>query len=257
MTNKKLNAVHVWKQMQDVLIPRLRLPVIERAVYTYLLRHSRLEGKRQLCFSIGSLARGACLSTTSVRRAVRCLVTAGVLRLVERSRAGHTVEVRLPDEIPALHAQKRARARAARPAGEANLEDVDFLESRALRNALYTREAGCCFYCLRRLAPMTRCLDHVVPRVRKGRNSYRNLVSACTECNSQKAARRAGNFLRWLFREGRLTATELKGRLCALGKLTSGMLRPRLPGPRTSGTKSPRHHKRPLSPGAFRRQVQV
>ena len=256
MTSEKINAVQVWKQMQDVLIPRLRLPVIERAVYTYLLRHSRLEGKRQLCFSIGSLARGACLSTTSVRRAVRCLVTAGVLRLVERSRAGHTVEVRLPDEIPAVHAQKRARG-VARPTGAANLEDVDFLETRALRNALYTREGGCCFYCLRRLAPMTRCLDHVVPRVCKGRNSYRNLVSACTECNSQKAARRAGNFLRWLFREGRLTATELKGRLLALGKLTSGKLRPRLPSPRTSGMKSPRHHKRPSLTGAFRRQVQV
>ena len=215
--------------MEDLVISRLRLSPIERAVYSYLLRHSRLEGKPQLRFSIASLARGACLSTTSVRRAVRRLVTAGVLRLAERSRAGHTVEVRLPEEILALHSQKRAGGRASRPAAAANLEDVDFLETRALRGAIYAREGGFCFYCLHRLTPMTRCLDHVVPRVQKGRNSYRNLVSACTECNSQKAARRAANFLRWLYREGRLTAAELTGRLLALGKLASGKLRPPLP----------------------------
>lgn len=232
MKNKKLDAVHVWKEMEDVLVPRLRLSVIERAVYSYLLRHSRLEGKPQLCFSIGSLARGACLSTTSVRRAVRSLVATGVLRLAGRSRAGHAVEVRLPAEIHAVYAKNRAGG-GARRSGAPSLEDVDFLETRALRQALYTREGGCCFYCLRRLAPMTRCLDHVVPRVRKGRNSYRNLVSACTECNSQKAARRAANFLRWLYREGRLTAAELKGRLRALVGLAAGKLRPRLPSPAT------------------------
>jgi len=42
------------------------------------------------------------------------------------------------------------------------------------------------------------CLDHVVPRVNSGRNSYRNLVSRCTECNSQKNQRAAPDFLRWL-----------------------------------------------------------
>jgi 5-methylcytosine-specific restriction endonuclease McrA len=74
-----------------------------------------------------------------------------------------------------------------------------------------------------------RCIDHVVPRVRKERNSYRNLVGCCAECNSQKREQRAKDFLRWLYREGRLTAAELKGRLCALGKLKSGKLRPRIP----------------------------
>ncbi len=233
MTNKRLNAVLVWKQTQDVLVPRLRLSVIDRAVYAYLFRHSRLEGKLQLRFSIVSLARGACLSTTSVRRAVRRLVAKGLLRLVERSRAGHVVEVRLPEEIRVVQAQKRAASGAVRPASAVNLESADFLETPALRPALYAREGGRCFYCLSRLTPMTRCLDHVVPRVRKGRNSYRNLVTACTECNAQKSARRAGDFLRWLFREGRLTAAELKGRLRALGKLASGKLRPRLPSPGT------------------------
>ena len=42
MKNKKLNAVHVWKQLEDLAVPRLHLSVHERAAYSHLLRHSRL-----------------------------------------------------------------------------------------------------------------------------------------------------------------------------------------------------------------------
>src|SRR5207245_1438495 len=69
MKSKKLNAVHVWKQMEDLVVPRLRLSVIDRVVYSYLLSHGRLEGRLELRFSILWLARGACLSTASVRKA--------------------------------------------------------------------------------------------------------------------------------------------------------------------------------------------
>jgi hypothetical protein len=62
MKNKKLNAVHVWKQMEDLVVPRLHLSVFDRAVYSHLLRHSRLEGRPELRFSIQWLARGACVS---------------------------------------------------------------------------------------------------------------------------------------------------------------------------------------------------
>jgi 5-methylcytosine-specific restriction endonuclease McrA len=75
-----------------------------------------------------------------------------------------------------------------------------------------------------------RCLDHVIPRVQLGRNSYRNLVSCCVECNSLKGERMAGDFLRWLFREGKLTTAELSGRLRALAELASGKLRPAIEG---------------------------
>ena len=71
-----------------------------------------------------------------------------------------------------------------------------------------------------------RCLDHVVPRARLGRNSYRNLVSCCLQCNSQKRDRSAGDFLRRLYRERRLTAPELTARLRALDALVSGKLPP-------------------------------
>jgi hypothetical protein len=45
MKNKKTNAELGWKQLEDQLVPRVRLSVIERTVYAHLLRHTRLEGK--------------------------------------------------------------------------------------------------------------------------------------------------------------------------------------------------------------------
>lgn len=239
MKNKKPNAEQVWKQLEDVLVPRLCLSVVERAVYCHLLRHSRLEGKLRLRFSIKSLGRGTRLSDSPVREAVRRLVDQGALRLVRRSKTGHVVEVRVPEEIRGVRfdaakvdggvllatgqARQDGQTRVPRAA---KLEEIDFMQTKALRQAIHSREGGRCFYCLRRLAPTVRCLDHVAPRAQSGRNCYRNLVSCCLECNSQKGERLAGDFLRWLYRERRLTAGELTGRLGALGTLASGKLRP-------------------------------
>jgi hypothetical protein len=228
MKNRKINAVHVWKQLEDLAVPRLHLSAFDRAVYSHLLRHSRLEGKPELRFSIQWLARGACVSGWTVRKAVRNLVAKGALRLAERGRAGHVVQVRLPEEIRSVRVgQIAARASGRRP-NASNLEKADFLETPALRQAIHARENGLCFYCLHRLTPTVLEIDHVVPRVRGGHNGYRNLVSSCTECNSRKGERRAEDFLRWLWREGRLSADELSGRLRALAKLAAGKLRPSL-----------------------------
>src|SRR5712691_8923783 len=222
MKNKKPNAKHIWKQFEDLLVPRLRLSVIDRAVYSHLLRHSRLEGRLRLRFSILGLARHIRLSGGPTREAVRRLVAQGALRLVERSKAGHVVEVRLPDEIRAVMLN-RIESRAA-----VNIEEADFLQNRTLRKAIHAREGGQCFYCLRRITPTVQCLDHVVPRAQSGRNSYRNLVSCCMECNSQKGEKAAEDFLRRLYRERRLTPMELNGRLRALDALAAGKLPPPL-----------------------------
>jgi len=230
MTSKKMDGVQIWKQFEDLLIPGLRLSVIERAVYSHLLRHSRLEGKQRLLFSIGWCARGAGLSTFSVRKGVRQLAAKGALRLTERSKRGHVIEVRLPEEVRGVRARRAAEGQAERLHGAGDLEETDFLETRERREAIHAREGGHCFYCMRRVTAATRCIDHIIPQVRMGRNGYRNLVSSCSECNSQKGERRAQDFLRWLYREGRLESSELKERLRALEKLASGKLRPAVNG---------------------------
>jgi 5-methylcytosine-specific restriction endonuclease McrA len=108
------------------------------------------------------------------------------------------------------------------------LESTDFLKTWALRKTIHDRERGACFYCLRRTPANVQRLDHVVPRARFGRNSYRNLVSSCMECNTRKGDRPAPDFLRTLYRQGRLTPAELDARLRALKDLAAGKLRPSL-----------------------------
>jgi len=63
-----------------------------------------------------------------------------------------------------------------------------------------------------------------------GQNSYRNLVSCCLDCNSQKGERSAEEYVRWLYRERRLSDAELSGRLRALDDLAAGKLIPPLTG---------------------------
>jgi 5-methylcytosine-specific restriction endonuclease McrA len=234
MKTKKPNAELVWKQVEDLLVPRLCLSVIDRTAYSHLLRHTRLEGVLRLRFSIVWLARNIRLSPGPVREAVRRLVSQGALRLIKRSKAGHVVEVRLPGEIRGMRLtriERRAAAKekALRPRAAVNIEEMDFLHNKPLRKSIHARERGQCFYCLRRISSTVHSLDHVVPRSRSGPNSYRNLVSSCMECNVAKGEKAADDFLRRLYRERRLTAPELAGRLRALDALASGKLRPPLP----------------------------
>lgn len=249
MQPKKLNLKLLWMQFTDFLYPRLRLSITERAVYFYLLRHTRLEGKLQLHCSMPWLARGLGISSGPVRESVRRLAVLGAVRIAQRSKAGHILEVRLPEEMlaanpgmpavgsdvsaddplnplaatldPSIHPDPLAS-----PLPLVDLEKLDFLKTRALRNSIHLRERGYCFYCLRRTDAHTQCLDHVLPRVKAGCNSYRNLVSSCLECNSQKGEQSATDFLRSLYRDRRLTAAEFQAGLRRLDALTAGKLPP-------------------------------
>jgi predicted DNA-binding transcriptional regulator len=237
MKAAKLDAVQVCKEFEDVLAPRLKLSILERAVYSHLLRHSRHEGKLRLRFTILWLASNMGVTARRVRQAVRRLVEKGVLRLIERSNIGHVVEVLLPREVRAAHSNQSAPA-CSMPSGGANLEQLDFWRTRPLRLAIHAREAGLCFYCLRQTPGRDHCLDHVLPVAKAGTNSYRNLVSCCMDCNSRKRDVSAPDFLRRLFREGQLSRQELTGRLAALRALEAGKLRPKVSTGEQSGEAS-------------------
>jgi 5-methylcytosine-specific restriction endonuclease McrA len=239
MKNRNIDAGQVWKDFEDLLAPKLNFSVTDRAVYSHLFRHSRLEGKLRFQFSIPWLARGVGVARTTARDAVRRLIARGVLRLVERNgHAHHVVRLRLPSEIRAVHAAKIAAYRPAPTLRAAVDLEEDFLRTRPLRQAIHAREDGRCFYCLRSITCKRWCLDHVVPRAQSGRNSYRNLVSCCMDCNSLKADRDAVEFVRSLYRDRRLSAHELTGRLRALDDLAAGKLIPPLPVQRKTGNGS-------------------
>jgi 5-methylcytosine-specific restriction endonuclease McrA len=262
MKSKMPNSALVWKQLDDFLVPNLALNVFDRAVYSYLLRHSRLEGKCRLRFSIAWLASGVRVSEGAARPAVHRLLDRGVLRLVQRSKMGHLVEVLLPQEIraafPSFPGDRRALRPGSRPVNgwhhrrfdrSPNIDALDFFRTPSLPKAIHAREAGSCFYCLRRLHSAVQCLDHVVPQIRLGANSYRNLVSCCLECNSRKGQTPAADFVRRLYRERRLTTPELNARLRALDALASGKLRPTLATGASPTPRSTRHsrHRHPKS----------
>jgi 5-methylcytosine-specific restriction endonuclease McrA len=233
MKHKKINAVQVCKELEDDLAPRLKLSILDRAVYSHLLRHSRFEGKSRLRFSILWLANNMGVRGRSVRTAVRRLIHKGALRLIERSNLGHLVEVRLPSEVRTPRANPTGAAAQAKPL--VDLDTLDFMRTRDLRQAIHAREAGVCFYCLRQIPSRAHCLDHVVPQAAGGSNSYRNLASCCLDCNPQKSNRPAEDFLRELYREGRLSAKDLTARLLAVQTIAAGKLRPQVLSEKDAG----------------------
>ena len=226
MKAKKLDGVEVWKEFEDVAT-RLDLNVVERAVYSHLLLHTRIEGKLRERFTIAAVADKVRISRGPVREAMRRLADHGALRFVERRYSGHLLEVRLPAEVPAARRKRKASVPGKAP-GEDNLEQKNFLTSQAPRQAIHAREGGKCFYCRRRTSARSRCLDHVVPRAKSGQSSYRNVVSCCTECNWQKKDHAAADFLRELYRQGGLSRKDLSGGLRKLHALAAGKLRPQV-----------------------------
>jgi hypothetical protein len=87
MKPKKLNPGLLWMQFEDVLAPRLGLSVKERAVYSYLLRHSLVVGKLRLQFAVMALARTLGLSIGAARQAVRRLDELGLCACWNAARA--------------------------------------------------------------------------------------------------------------------------------------------------------------------------
>jgi len=57
------------------------------------------------------------------------------------------------------------------------------------RRNIYTRDNNLCQYCGRNFPSRELTLDHVVPRVQGGENTWSNLVCACVRCNARKGGR--------------------------------------------------------------------
>ena len=60
---------------------------------------------------------------------------------------------------------------------------------RLTRRNLYARDKNKCQYCGNRFSSSDLTIDHIVPRVQGGNNSWTNLVCACLRCNTKKGGR--------------------------------------------------------------------
>jgi len=208
----------LWIDIEDHLIPFLKLDAHLRSVYYHLVRRSRVVGQPTVKVSIDSLAQATGLST-QVRQHIRTLEAKGAVKIVSRDRTGTTIEVYIPSEIPGCVKNKVIT-------NGFNLETYDFYANPAGRRAIIEREGGRYFYCLRGINSDSAVLDHAVGQLIRLDNSYRNIVACCHECNSLKSGMAADDFIRELYRRGHLNAAEMKSRLSALAALQRGELKP-------------------------------
>lgn len=57
------------------------------------------------------------------------------------------------------------------------------------RRNIFARDENSCQYCGKRFSTSELTLDHIVPRSRGGKSSWKNLVCACVDCNVRKGGR--------------------------------------------------------------------
>jgi hypothetical protein len=219
----------VVEQVQDFLAPRL--DCYEQMIYHYLFRHTRLDGKQRITIGTRTIQarigagmgkEGSPPSQRVISDKLRTLERKGCIKILERSVQGTALEVLLPHEIPGVVVDTPQLS-------QEDIEILDFFNDPHRRLALFRREDGRCFWCLRGITEANYSLDHVSPRSGPVEDhTYRNLVACCWECNSRKQATGAEEFLRRLYRNGLLSADDHQKRVEALVALKSGRLVPML-----------------------------
>ncbi len=213
-------VIRVVTEIEDFLIPRKELDAHERALYYHLFRHSRMLGVEEMTFVISASPKRTGMTEFTARDRLRSLEKKDCLVISELTRNGVRLKLLLPEEIPGCLRSTEV-AEVAR-----SIEEIDFFKETKYRSAIFQREQGRCFYCLRKLSADGYALDHATAQVDRGDNSYRNIVAACHECNSRKAGMNAEDYCRLLYREGLLSADEMAKRMDSIGRLRNGDLIP-------------------------------
>lgn len=57
------------------------------------------------------------------------------------------------------------------------------------RMNIFLRDKFCCQYCGKQFKSHELTFDHVLPRVKGGKTTYTNIVSACISCNTKKGSK--------------------------------------------------------------------
>lgn len=220
-----MNLKAIIEDFEDYLAPKL--DTYEQAIYLYVFRHSRVQGKpsavigfksarRLIASGVGE--RGKPMAEGTCYEKLRSLEEKGCIRIVGTEHKGTRIELFLPSEIAGVTPQSKV-------ATEIALEEMDFFEISENRQLILLRESGKCFYCFRLIDRSNFVIDHIAKR-RTGGNTYTNVVAACRGCNNRKGELLADEYLRRLYREAVLSQEELTNRLQALEQLRSGALKP-------------------------------
>jgi len=63
------------------------------------------------------------------------------------------------------------------------------MKIRFSRANIYARDNKVCQYCEKKFKPQDLTLDHVIPKSVGGKTSWKNIVTSCKDCNTEKANR--------------------------------------------------------------------
>lgn len=212
----------VIEEIEDYLIPFLRLDSYERSLYYHLFRHTRLVGKAKTVFVISSAPKTVRLSEWAARNKLRTMDKKGCIKIVEVRRDGLEISVLLPNEIEGCVVEKGEEVESV------DIEAINFYSDPNYRETILKRENGECLYCRRKITKDNYVLDHLIPKLKGGDDSYRNIVAVCYECNSIKSGENANDFVRDLYRRCVLNQKELEQRLNAIESIRTGQLRPEI-----------------------------
>lgn len=210
---KSRRAEQIWKEFEDYLAPLMGMKPGERAVYSYLVRHTRLEGRRGVVLGMPALGRGAGIGYQAARWHLLRLARKGCVK-VRPCGGKYAVTVFLPDEV--------VRALRARDLLRLERRLLRVSKSRVLRARVLRREGGRCFYCRRRLVKGALWFDHVVALARGGNPDESNVVACCRTCNQWKGCGDATVFLRGLYGQKVIRKAQLKKGLASVREILRG-----------------------------------
>lgn len=187
--------------LQPLLMP------YQMALYWYMFRHSiAKDGNSLTRVSTRGLQTGVVksmrriyedgkMSYGTVQESLAALESLGAIKKQgEPNQEGTPYRVFIPDEIEECRKYRAERA-AKEPKVQISECGIDYYNVRENRIKVYERDGYKCRYCAKQLTLFTATLDHVKSVRDGGDNSFDNLVTACLGCNSQKSARRVGDFL--------------------------------------------------------------
>jgi len=121
------------KEIEDYLVPRLKLDLGEARLYYHLFRRSRLIGKDDVLVSVTQLAEVLNCSKNAVKPRLRSLQDKGVINVTNTGWAGTRIKVFLPSEIPGTVPEETA------PEIQ-DIEAIDFYRDPGYRPAIFERE---------------------------------------------------------------------------------------------------------------------
>ena len=210
-------------EIQDYLVPEL--DTYEQAVYHYILRHTILNGNREMYFStrtaeigFGSGNNSSKPSMKTRSNKLRSLEKKGAIQIIERSNKGILVHINLPSEIKGL-IKTGVKIKI-------DLNDYDFYKDKKLLPIILKRENYRCFYTGKIIDEKSCYLDHVIPQSKGGDNGYRNIVASSYDANSMKSDKDVDQLIRELYQEGFIGLEDFKALKEKIERLQKGEIVP-------------------------------